>query len=119
MHDKQGTWCLQQSRVHPSLWHVIASSAHNLQPDTQNLLIDEHHWPDLSFTMSSTPVASILVYVDDMLTIGPSEHVNGFLQWLRTQWTTSEPEYLSADSEKSVDELSFIGLTIERVNQEN
>eukprot|EP00971_Amphidinium_carterae_P351947 6492352-Amphidinium_carterae.1 len=118
-HDQKGTWCLQQSRVHPSLWHVIASSSHNPQPDTQDLLINAHQWPDLSFTMSSTPVASILVYVDDMLSIGPSEHVNGFLQWLQTQWTTSEPEYLSADSEKSVEELSFIGLTIERVNQEN
>ena len=79
--------------------------------DRQKSLRDHHPSIDHLGLTSRVPPEEVIalsgIYVDDFLTAGPEPVVRSFLASLRKVWKTSDPQYLTMDSE-----LPFLGVSI-------
>ena len=90
------------SQVHQSLCMIVKERDLIDNPDISQYGISKQVEP-------TKILAMIGIYVDDYLTVGQPETVEKFLSYLRRLWNTSDPQYLSQNSE-----LPFLGLTVQR-----
>ena len=94
------------SQIHRSLCLIVRQwSLHDHVPLTDHLGLTSRVPPQEVIAMSG-------IYVDDFLTAGPSPVVRFFLATLRKMWKTSDPQYLTLNSE-----LPFLGVSIRMTDE--
>ena len=89
------------SQIHRSLCLLVRQkSLHDHHPSTDHLGLTSRVPPEEVIALSG-------IYIDDFLTAGPELVVRSFFASLRRMWKTSDPQYLTMDSE-----LPFLGVSI-------
>ena len=82
-----------QFQAEPNLWKIV---------DEKDEMSEEE-----------TVIKAVMVYVDDVFSVGQEDILRGLIQEVQREWKTSEPEWVSKEP------VRFLGMEIQEIKEEN